>query len=147
MKFLAKQGSLPAESVDLLWRCQLGKHEDMVRVVYSTIQEIVPSIEVSLVDLFYHRITQVPATQYDDKFLEFLKDFTMKALSTYHESKVTEHTLGEEHASSFEEVVKKREIKVFTNINDYLNNPSKWDTDDKAYGLPIFWEMIQDRSS
>jgi ubiquitin carboxyl-terminal hydrolase 9/24 len=37
LKFLAKQGSLPPESVDLLWKCQLGKHEDMVRVVYSTI--------------------------------------------------------------------------------------------------------------
>ena len=57
LKFLAKQGSLPAESVDLLWKCQLGKHEDMVRVVYSTIQEIVPCLDVALVDLFYQRIT------------------------------------------------------------------------------------------
>jgi hypothetical protein len=26
LKFLANQGSLPEESVDLLWKCQLGKH-------------------------------------------------------------------------------------------------------------------------
>jgi hypothetical protein len=89
----------------------------------------------------------VPANQYDDKFLEFLKDFTMKALSTYHEAKVLEHSIGEEHASSFEDLVKNREIKVFANINEYLSSPAKWDTEDKAYGLPIFWEMIQDRSS
>lgn len=69
-----------------------------------------PSIDLQLVDLFYQRITQVPATQYDDKFLEFLKDFTMKALCTYHEAKVTEYSIGEEHASSFEDFVKKREI-------------------------------------
>lgn len=37
LKFLAKQSALPAESIDLLWKCQLGKHEEMVRVVYSTI--------------------------------------------------------------------------------------------------------------
>ena len=37
LKFLAKLGALPVESVDLLWKCQLGKHEEMVRVVYSTI--------------------------------------------------------------------------------------------------------------
>jgi hypothetical protein len=44
--FLAKEGALPNEVVDLVWRCQIGKHEDMVRVVYSTIQEILPELTV-----------------------------------------------------------------------------------------------------
>lgn len=56
LKFLAKQGALPEESIDLLWKCQLGKHQEMVRVVYSTIQDLVPSIDVPYVDLFYSRI-------------------------------------------------------------------------------------------
>lgn len=87
LKFLAKQGALPEESVDLLWKCQLGKHEEMVRVVYSTIQELVSSINVRLIDSFFERISQVPSSQYDDKFLDFLKDFTLKALENYHEVK------------------------------------------------------------
>lgn len=37
LKFLAKQNSLPPDSIDLIWKCQLGKHEEMVRVVYGTI--------------------------------------------------------------------------------------------------------------
>jgi len=142
LKFLAKQGSLPPESVDLLWKCQLGKHEDMVRVVYSTIQEIVPSVDVGIVDLFYQRITQVQPSQYDDKFLEFLKDFTLKALANYHDTKAAEQSIDEEHASSFEEAIKKRETHVFSHIKEYLSNPASWDSDDKPYGLPIFWEMI-----
>jgi len=37
LKFLAKLDSLPLESVDLIWKSQLGKHEEMVRVVYQMI--------------------------------------------------------------------------------------------------------------
>ncbi len=114
----------------------------MVRVVYSTIQEIVPSLDVAIVDLFYQRITQVQPSQYDDKFLEFLKDFTLKALANYHDTKAAEQSIDEEHASSFEEAIKKRETHVFSHINEYLTNPALWDSEDKAYGLPIFWEMI-----
>jgi len=58
--FLAKEGSLPNDVVELVWRCQIGKHEDMVRVVYSTIQEILPEITVHQADLFYQKIQQVP---------------------------------------------------------------------------------------
>ena len=56
LKFLAKLNALPEESIDLLWKCQQGKHAEMVRVVYSTIQDLVPCIEVSYVDNFYSRI-------------------------------------------------------------------------------------------
>jgi len=37
LRFLAKKESLPQDSIDLIWRCQLGKHEEMVRVVYNII--------------------------------------------------------------------------------------------------------------
>jgi|LauGreDrversion4_2_1035121.scaffolds.fasta_scaffold14831_4 hypothetical protein len=57
LKFLAKLNSLPEESVDLIWRCQQGKHAEMVRVVYSIIQELVPSIDVRYVDNFFLRIS------------------------------------------------------------------------------------------
>lgn len=73
----------------------------MVRVVYSTIQDLVPSIEVKFVDLFYARIQQVPQAMYDDKFLEFLKDFTQKALENYFEWKSRESQLAEDVAAEF----------------------------------------------
>lgn len=142
LKFLAKQSALPAESVDLLWRCQLGKHEEMVRVVYATIQELVPCIDVASVDQFFIRIQSVPASQYDDKFLEFLKDFTLKALENYYEVKSQEAGMAEHSAVSFEDQIRKREVEVISKINHYLANPAQWDTEDKQYGLPIFWEMI-----
>jgi hypothetical protein len=56
LKFLAKQGSLPAEMIELIWKCQLGKHEEMVRVVYNIIKDLVAFIPLDFIDLFYSKI-------------------------------------------------------------------------------------------
>lgn len=53
--------------------------------------------------------------------------------------------MEEQVATVFEEVVRKREAEAIGNIIEYLRNPQKWDTDDKQYGLPVFWELIQDK--
>jgi hypothetical protein len=55
--------------------------------------------------------------------------------------------MEEQHAESFEEQIKKREIEIINNINEYLSNPEKWDNEHKQYGLPIFWDMILDKST
>lgn len=95
----------------------------MVRVVYSTIQEILPEINVQQADLFYQKIQQVPQSLYDDKFLLFLKDFTLKALATYKKNRSDELGLAESHAEQFEEKIKKREMQVISKISEYLANP------------------------
>src|SRR5260221_388375 len=56
LKFLARQNALPAETIDLIWKCQQGKHEEMVRVVYNIIKDIVPSISLEYIDLFFTKI-------------------------------------------------------------------------------------------
>jgi len=32
-------------------------------------------------------------------------------------------------------------------IGQYLTAPSTWDSDCKQFGLPIFWELIQDKAT
>jgi hypothetical protein len=49
---------------------------------------------------------QVPATQYDDKFLQFLKDFTLKALATYKDTISDKMGIDEDHPVSFEERIR-----------------------------------------
>ena len=56
LKFLAKQDALPQETIDLIWKSQLGKHEEMVRVIYNMIQDLVPHIHIQYIDLFYQKI-------------------------------------------------------------------------------------------
>jgi len=61
LKFLAKQGALPTEAVELIWK-QQGKHEEMVRVIYITISELVPYLDSNFINLFFAKIQQVPAS-------------------------------------------------------------------------------------
>jgi len=44
LKFMAvfSNGKFDAQTVSLVWKCQMGKHEEMVRTVYNLIQEILP---------------------------------------------------------------------------------------------------------
>lgn len=64
-----------------MWKCQLGKHEEMVRTVYNLILEIMPFLSIEVIDLFYSKIEEIPPQQYDEKFLVFLSEFTKLALS------------------------------------------------------------------
>lgn len=59
----------------------------MVRVIYTIIKDLVPYISEELIDSLFQRILTVPQKQYDEKFLVFLKDFTLKALENFFELK------------------------------------------------------------
>jgi len=47
----------------------------------------------------------------------------------------------------FEETVRKRESVVMSSIQEYFKGTAKLESEDKRYGLPIFWEIIQDRAT
>lgn len=96
----------------------------MVRVVYSIIQELVPSIDVRYVDNFFLRISQVPASQYDDKFLEFLREFTLKALENFFKARTQECQLEEHQPRPYDDIIKEREASIVGNFKEYLANPA-----------------------
>lgn len=82
LKFLIKYGAgcFDGACVAILWKCQEGKHEEMVRIVYSLIQEISPVLTMDLINEIFNRIREIPLDTYDEKFLAFLQDLTKKAL-------------------------------------------------------------------
>lgn len=86
LKFVAKNAQqlfFDASLVDLTWRCQLGKHEEMVRTVYKLIEEVVPSLELDVLDLYFTKVDQTKT--FDEKFLLFLKEFSINAFQKqYH---------------------------------------------------------------
>jgi len=67
---------------DMIWNCQQGKHEETVRVVYALINEVVPNLPEPLLDNLFAKISSVPQDQYQEMYLDFLKEFTIRALGT-----------------------------------------------------------------
>lgn len=118
----------------------------MVRMVYNTIKEIIAFIPLDYIDLFQQKIITMPSSQYDEKFLVFLKDFTLKALENYYEIKSNDMGISENQSVDYEESLLKRETQLISNFKDSLESSSKGLLgDEKLYGLPIFWELLQDK--
>lgn len=69
------------------------------------IQELVPNLESKYIDIFYQKIQQVPPSQYDDKFLEFLKNFTQKSLESHYDLKSNEGSMAETSPIPYEEYI------------------------------------------
>jgi len=88
IKFLAKHDALPADFVDLLWKSQEGKHEEMVRVVYDIIKDVTSDLRPAVIDHLFEKIQSVPLASYDEKFLNFLKEFTQKGLEMHYDEKI-----------------------------------------------------------
>ena len=68
--------------IDMIWNCQQGKHEETVRVVYALINEVVPNLPEPLLDNLFAKISSVPQDQNQEMYLDFLKEFTIRALGT-----------------------------------------------------------------
>ena len=62
-----------------MWKSQEGKHEETVRVVYTLINEALEDFPPDLVDTLFEKVKDVPSSQYNEMYLLFLKDFTMRA--------------------------------------------------------------------
>lgn len=66
--------------VDMIWKCQLGKHEEVVRTVYNLIQEVLPYVNLEIIDCFFTKIKQFPPPTIDEKYIVFMRDFSKTAL-------------------------------------------------------------------
>ena len=90
LKFVFKygEGKFDEEAVNLLWKAQEGKFEDMVRAVYNLIEEVQQSFSLKVIDSFFSKIKDVPLQQFDEKHLNFLREFTKTALDKTYRDKL-----------------------------------------------------------
>lgn len=54
--------------------------------------------------------------------------------------------MSESSAHPYDELIRKREYHVISKFSEYLSNPKQIENEDKLYGLPIFWDLIQDKA-
>lgn len=155
VRFLCQQNAINQEIVDMIWKCQQGKHEETVRVVYGLITEIALDLPTPLLDSLYQKIAEVPQAQYTEMYLLFLKDFTMKAFELADKveqqaqrvrAREMEAANGQDGEEEAEEEEDAREAEVFQNLKEALAKPESVALADgeKLYGMPIFWMLLQD---
>lgn len=79
IRFLSQEGALTNEIIDMIWKCQQGKHEETVRVVYGLIIEVADDLDIGLLEILFEKIAAVPASEHCELYLTFLKDFSQRA--------------------------------------------------------------------
>jgi len=61
--------------------------------------------------------------------------------------KNNEGSMAESSAVPYEEVISQREKSILSRLNDFIiDRKNKVEGDEKHYGLPIFWDIIQDKA-
>jgi len=155
LRFLSQEGALTQEIVDLVWKCQQGKHEETVRVVYGLINEVVEDLPPALLDSLFQKISEVPRSEYSEMYLLFLKDYTLRALDALATAReradyARREQLAAENDSGSEPMQEipargASELKVLSNLEQAIAQPeSVLSEGDKLYGLPVFWGILQD---
>jgi hypothetical protein len=65
-----------------------------------------------MIDSFFAKINTLTPKQYDEKYLVFLKDFTLKALENYFDLKNNEMSMHESHSADFDSQCDQREMEI-----------------------------------
>lgn len=134
----------------MVWSCQQGKHEETVRVVYGLINEVVTDIPAELVTTLFAKVAQQPAEEYSEMYIEFLKEFTLRALgadeaASYSKARSSK-TNPEGQELDGEQSRPDIQKRVFSDLKAALEEPDKNGLGEgvKLYGLPILWDIVQD---
>jgi hypothetical protein len=79
LKFLSYNKQLTKDHLDLLWKCQDGKHEATVLGVFETIIDISLDLNLEALNYIFEKIDSIPTKKYNEQVLNFVKDFTINA--------------------------------------------------------------------
>jgi ubiquitin carboxyl-terminal hydrolase 9/24 len=80
LSLLAQHSLLTVNHLDMIWGCSQAKHESFVRTIYQVILELVPKLTLQQCRHMFNLIKSVPSTCYDEKYLKFVKDFSVLAI-------------------------------------------------------------------
>jgi hypothetical protein len=138
LRFLSYHNQLTKEHLDLLWKCQEGKHEATVLGVFETIIEIAMYLSSESLNYIFSKIQEIPLKKYNEQVLNFVKDFTVNACDVLRASKKTELIT----VDSDDEEESKIQDYYLENVKAIIEGEKQTPIDIKdQYGIPIIWEL------
>ena len=140
LRFLSFHQQLTKEHLDLLWKCQEGKHEATVLGVFETIIEVSLELSIESLDYIFSKIESIPLKKYNEQVLNFVKDFTMNACKVVKHSKSRE--IIDIDSDDEEEKLQEFYIQNAKGIVDGQKIPPN--DFGSQYGIPIIWKLLHE---
>lgn len=126
-------------------------------MVYGLITDVVEDLPPLLLEALFRKIAEVPASQYSEMYLLFLKEFSLRALEAADRARRGAKSLHQEHitgstgqeqdgALRASESGVERELRVFSDLTTALAQPESvsLSAGENLYGLPVMWNIMQD---
>lgn len=129
-EFLAKRNAITTDILEMLWKCQQEKHEDIVLAIYNAIKNIVEFLTPQQIQFIYEKIKNFSLDHYDEKLIGFMKNFTASAFSSIFTGALDSETVLEVP-------------KPVSDSDGVLAVPE----DPRLYFVMTFWELVQDESA
>ncbi len=171
VRFLAVHGGFSGAGMGTdhfacIWRAAAGRgvHESTRRAVYTCIiRSLVPNVRLGArVDFFWRHVASVSFQDYDEQFLDFVRDYTVAALTM--DAQVSAVARGDP-AHRAEERTEERtdaaarhdRAAVYTGGMEQARReleeveasatPGVRAADTRAYGVTLLWDFLQDAPS
>mmetsp|Transcript_19956 Transcript_19956/g.36937 ORF Transcript_19956/g.36937 Transcript_19956/m.36937 type:complete len:2099 (-) Transcript_19956:32-6328(-) len=80
ISFLIDHGKLSDTHLEMIWKCSIGKHKSFTSEIYKLVVELASKLTDTQNRRLLLCIEQTQAAERDEKFLTFIKDFTIAAL-------------------------------------------------------------------
>lgn len=74
----------------MMWVCCREKHEDIIRATFDLVQDLAYSLPIERLAQLFLRISTIKESDYDEKTIIFLKNYTLSAMKNIKSSKKVE---------------------------------------------------------
>lgn len=111
------------EVIEMLWVCCSEKHEDIVRASLDLVQDLALYMPLEKLSLFSSKFKQLKETDYDEKLVYFLKNYTLNTM------KNIVRLRNSQKQSLMNKLIKGKEVKI---------------DETKYIDLTLFWQIFQE---
>lgn len=80
---LATLGKIDQKYIEILWNNVRGTHEETARATLDLLLKIVINLNLNWVSFIFKKVNEVPNTEYDEIMMQFLREYTQKAMIMY----------------------------------------------------------------
>ena len=114
--------------LEIIWNNIKGAHEDTTRETLELMQKIAVYLNMNCLQFVFKKVNEIPNTDYNEILIDFLKDYTLSAMSNY--------TNREREGSG----------NIFQDAYKWLQMKKSNSDQLKYFNLDKFWDIANDDS-
>ena len=85
---------MTSDIIEMLWSCCKEKHEEIVRATLELIKDLAENLQLERLAQLFTKIQSIKENEFDEKLVNFLKNYTLKTMNNLKNLKKGESRQG-----------------------------------------------------